>query len=418
MNTPGTLRSQLGPTRRRAVLAVAIAAVALDSALLGLIAPLLPEIEHRIGVSDAGLGLALGAYALPVLFVSLPLGRLSDRIGRRPLLLTGMLLTVAGSLLIAAAGSLGVLVAARAVQGVGSAASWIAALAIVSELAPPGRKGEAIGFALAANSVGAIAGPAVGGILGDALGFDFPFFVVAGFGLIVAAGGFAVLPHDGGREPGEASSVRALVRLAASVPVLPATAMITVGAAAIGLVEVVAPLDASSRLGLSAAAIGTAFAATIALDLVFSPAGGRAGDRRGRLAVSVLGVLVATGGIVLLAVLGGTAGFVAGLAVYSAGSSFLFSSAVPWVDDAFAEVARGFGYGFLNLIYALGYTVGPIVAGLALELSGPDFAYGLQAAALLACVALALSRRAPALSAATPAATSAGMPPPSGTGSA
>ncbi len=415
----GNLRTQLSPQRRRAVLTVAIAAISLDSALLGLIAPLLPEIEHRIGASDAGLGLALGAYALPVLFVSLPLGRLSDRVGRRPLLLAGMLLCVAGSLLIAFADTLPVLVAGRAVQGVGSAASWIAALAVVSELAPPGRKGEAIGFALAANSVGAIAGPAAGGILGDTLGFDFPFLLVAGIGLLVAAGAFFVLPRDKSSEPAEAGSVRALVRLACTGPVLPATAIVVAGAAAIGLVEVVVPLDASSRLGVSAATIGTIFAATIALDLIFSPLGGRAGDRRGRLAISVLGVAIATLGIVLLATLGGVAGLIVGLSVYGIGSSLLFSAAVPWLDDAFGEVARGFGYGFLNLTYSLGYTVGPIVAGLALQLSGPAFAYALQAAAFLACVLLALSRRQPApLSELAPAPTSAGTPPPSGTGSA
>jgi len=135
------MRTQLTARRRRAVLAVAIGAIALDTALLGLIAPLLPDIESRIGATDAELGLALGAYALPIIVVSLPLGRLADVVGRRPLLLGGMLLTVAGSLLIAFADSLPVLVSGRAVQGVGSAASWIAALALVSELAPRGELG-------------------------------------------------------------------------------------------------------------------------------------------------------------------------------------------------------------------------------------------------------------------------------------
>ncbi len=45
----------------------------------------------------------------------------------------------------------------------------------------------------------------------------------------------------------------------------------------------------------------------------------------------------------------------------------MFAAAVPWLDDAFGAVARGFGYGFLNLIYSLGYTVGPIVGGVALD---------------------------------------------------
>lgn len=414
------LREQLSPGRRRAVIAVAIAAIALDSALLGIIAPLLPDIEDRIGASDAGLGLALGAYALPLLLISLPLGRLADRIGHRPLLLAGMLMTVVGSLLIAFTESMGLLIASRVIQGTGSAASWIAALAVVSELAPPDRKGEAIGFALAANSVGAIAGPALGGILGDAVDFSFPFLLVAGIGLLVAAAGLFALPREEEHEPAEPTSARALIRLATTGTVLPATLIVVVGAAAIGLVEVVVPLDAAARLGMSAATIGAIFAATIAVELVFAPLGGRAGDRRGRLEISVVGILISAIGIVMLAVLGGTAGLIAGLAVYGVGSSLLFAAAVPWVDDAFADLARGFGYGFLNLIYAAGYTLGPIVAGLSLQFAGPAFAYGLMTAALLACAALALVRRnaGPGDVSRTPAPTSAGRPPPSGTASA
>jgi predicted MFS family arabinose efflux permease len=146
-------------SRRRAVLAVAVGAVAMDTALLGVIAPLLPDIEDRTGAGESALGISISAYAVPVMLFSLPLGRAADMIGRRWLLVGGLLLTGAGSGLIAVTESLDVLIAGRAVQGLGSAASWIAALAVVSDLAPPGKRGESIGVALAATSVGSIAGP-------------------------------------------------------------------------------------------------------------------------------------------------------------------------------------------------------------------------------------------------------------------
>ncbi len=82
-----------GGGSRRVILAVAISAIALETSLLGLVAPLLPEIEERTGAGDAALGLALAAYAIPILLISIPVGRLADRIGRRPLLLTGLVLT-------------------------------------------------------------------------------------------------------------------------------------------------------------------------------------------------------------------------------------------------------------------------------------------------------------------------------------
>lgn len=374
---------------------MAIGAIALDTALLGLIAPLLPELEDRVGASEAELGLALGAYALPILVVSLPLGRLADRIGRRPLLLGGLLLTVVGSVLIAVAPSLPLLIVGRAVQGVGSAASWIAALALVSELAPPGRKGESIGYALAANSVGAIAGPALGGILGDAAGFAFPFVVVAAIGAGIATAGYFTLPRERRRDEAASSSARELLALAASGPVLPATLIVVGASAALGLVEVVAPLDADERLGLSASAIGLIFAATIALDAIAAPFGGRASDRYGRRAVALLGLTATIASMVLLAVLGGTGGLLVGLSVFGIGASVTFAAAVPWLDDAFGSVDRGFGYGVLNLIYSVGYTVGPIAAGLALGSSGADFAYAMQAAALVAVALLVAAARAP-----------------------
>src|SRR6185369_8226922 len=125
-----------GPRGGRAVTAIAIGAVAIDSALLGLVAPLLPEIQARTGAGDEAVGLALAAYAVPIAFLSLPLGRAADSVGRKKLLVAGLLLVAAGSAMVAMSDSLGVLIAARAVQGTGSAASWIAALALVSDTAP------------------------------------------------------------------------------------------------------------------------------------------------------------------------------------------------------------------------------------------------------------------------------------------
>ena len=71
------------------VVVVAVAAVTIDTALLGLIAPLLPEIEQRTGASEGALGASLAAYAVPIVFLSLALGRLADSLGRRGLLIAG-----------------------------------------------------------------------------------------------------------------------------------------------------------------------------------------------------------------------------------------------------------------------------------------------------------------------------------------
>lgn len=375
-------------SRRRAILAVAVGAVAMDTALLGVIAPLLPDIEDRTGAGESALGVSISAYAVPVMLFSLPLGRAADLIGRRWLLVGGLLLTGAGSGLIAVTESLDVLIAGRAVQGLGSAASWIAALAVVSDLAPPGKRGESIGVALAATSVGSIAGPALGGVTADVLGFAAPFLIVCGASVALALAVVAVFPPEARRTASETPAWRTIARSTRSGIGAVATAITFGAAGALGVVELVAPLDLDARLGLSSTAIGLLFALSIAVDAPMSPIGGRWGDRRGRRGPAVAGLATLAASVALLAVFASTLGAAFALGLFGAGFSLSMAAAVPWLDEAFGALERGLGYGMLNLLYSAGYALGPLIGGGVLELASADLAY-LVTAALLAAGAIA-----------------------------
>ena len=368
--------------RRWAIVAIAVGAVTIDAALLGLIAPLLPAIEERTGANQEALGVALAAYAVPIALLSLPLGRAADRIGRRLLLAAGLVVIAAGSALIAASDSLALLITARVVQGIGSSASWIAALALVSDTAPPGRRGEAIGVALGATSIGSMAGPGLGGVAAEVLSFEAPFLICAGAAVALLVAALALLPRE---PPREAEAVPALTTIWRSMRGPTgrwAAAIILTSALVLGLVEVVAPLDLDARLGLSSAAIGLLFAASIAVDAVFSPLGGRWGDRRGRLVPAVIGLATTALSVVLLAVLPGVGGTAIALVAYGVGFSLSFAAATPWLDESFEETERGLAYGVQNLLYASGYAIGPIAGGLLLGLGSADLAYGVTAAAV------------------------------------
>ena len=368
------------PSKRRAILAIAISAIALETALLGMIAPLLPEIEERTGAGDEALGLAMAAYAIPILAASVPVGHLADRLGRRPILLGGLLLTGAGSVLIAVSTALAPLLLGRAVQGVGATLSWVAALALVSDLARPGRKGEALGFAFAANSLGAVGGPALGGIVGGTVSFETPFFLVTAIALAIFAAGLDVLPRAA--EPASAAgderprTIRLLLRPAALVPAMASAT----GAIVIGLIDFVVPLDFDRRLGTTATAVGVIFAAIALIDAATAPPAGKAGDRFGRRPVALAGALVMSVSGILLAVVGGFAAACVALAILAVGLSVTFAASAPWLDETFGELNRGLAYGGLNLIFALGYTVGPLAGGWLLARSGAEAAYALIAA--------------------------------------
>lgn len=382
---------------RRLILVVAIGAIALETSLVGLIAPLLPEIEERTGAGDAALGLALAAYAIPIVLTSIPVGRLADRIGRRPLLLGGLILTGIGSLLIAYSESLELLLAGRAVQGAGSTASWVAALTVVSDLARPGRKGEAIGFALAANSIGGIGGPALGGVLGGQVSFEAPFLLVAALAAVMFTLGWAVLPR-GRPSPALAEPVAAGGTIAALLrPAVLVPASLTVaGAAFLGAIDFAVPLDLDRRLGTEATVIGLLFAAAAGLDAIAAPIAGRAGDRRGRRPIAMLGVAIVGISGALLALLGTLAGAAVALVVFGLGQSILFGGTVPWFEETFAQVNRGLAYGGLNLVYSIGYTVGPLLAGGLLEVSSADAVYlAMTAVCAAGAVMLATGRQEP-----------------------
>jgi predicted MFS family arabinose efflux permease len=379
--------------RRRAILAIALAAVTIDAALLGLIAPLLPAIEERTGASEGALGVALAAYAVPIALLSLPLGRAADRLGRKTLLVSGLLTVAVGSAMLAVSESVALLIAARMVQGIGSAASWISALALVSDTAAPGRRGQQLGVALGATSVGSIAGPALGGVTADLFSYEAPFLIAAAAAIAMGVAAAALLPGEVRRSRPAAPALGVVVRSIREGNGGWAAMITLLSAGALGVFEVVAPLDLDERLGLSATAIGLLFGGAIVVDAVCAPLGGRWGDSVGRFLPAATGLTLTALSIVLLAVLPGVVGTAVALCVYGAGFALAFASAVPWLDDAFEEEERGLAYGVQNLLYAGGYTIGPLLGGWLFEFEGADFAYFVTAAVVAACTVLLVLRR-------------------------
>ena len=347
-----------GPPGRRAITAIAIGAVAIDSALLGLVAPLLPEIQARTGAGDEAVGLALAAYAVPIALFSLPLGRAADALGRRKLLVAGLALVAAGSVLVAVTHSVGALMAAGASRAwarrrAGSP-PWPWSPTRRPRRPRPGPREGARG-----HRHRSIVGPALGGVTADLLSFEAPFLIAAGCALVLLVAALIVLPPEAPRPRSTTPAFATILGACRSGAGAWAAAMIVITSFVLGLIEVVAPLDLDARLGLSASVIGLLFAASIAVDAVFAPFGGRWGDREGRAYPAFVGLLGTALSAVLLAVLPGVVGTIVALVVYGAGFSLAISAAVPWLDEAFAADERGLAYGVQNLLYAGGYAVGP-----------------------------------------------------------
>lgn len=124
------------------------------------------------------------AYLLAMTTLIVSVGRLGDIVGRRRLLLAGLVLFTAASLLCGAAPTLWVLIAARAAQGLGAAAMMALAMALVGETVPKARTGSAMGLLGTMSAIGTALGPSLGGILIAGFGWRAIFLVSVPLGLL------------------------------------------------------------------------------------------------------------------------------------------------------------------------------------------------------------------------------------------
>ena len=113
----------------------------------------------------------------------------------------------------------------------------------------------------------------------------------------------------------------------------------------------------------------------------------------GRETVAIVGVAFVGLSGVLLTVVGTLAGAAVALIVFGLAQSILFGGAVPWFEETFARSSRGLAYGSLNLVYATGYTIGPLIAGGLLEAASADAVYLAMTAVCIAGVMWLSTRR-------------------------
>jgi DHA1 family tetracycline resistance protein-like MFS transporter len=189
----------VAPAPRRGAVIFIFITVMLDMLSLGMIAPVLPSLVASFVGHDAVrtaemYGLFGTVWALMQFFASPVLGVLSDRFGRRPVIVLSNLGLGFDYIVMALAPTLGWLFLGRAISGV-TAASLTTAGAYIADVTPPDKRAAGFGMLSAAFGVGFVLGPAIGGLLG---GFNprFPFWVAAAFSLANALYGTFVLPES------------------------------------------------------------------------------------------------------------------------------------------------------------------------------------------------------------------------------
>jgi EmrB/QacA subfamily drug resistance transporter len=158
-----------------------------------------PQIQRDLSIPASLYAWITTAY-LVTSTVMLPIyGKLSDLLGRKPVLLAGVALFLLGSVLCGFATSTGYLIGARAVQGLGAASLFTSTLAVIADLFPPHERGKYMGLIAAVMGISSVIGPVAGGVITDLLGWHWVFFINLPIGLIAMWLVFAKMPALGGR---------------------------------------------------------------------------------------------------------------------------------------------------------------------------------------------------------------------------
>src|SRR3954447_19613881 len=183
---------------RKPALAFIFVTLVLDVLGIGLIIPITPRLiesfQGTVATASKSYGALVALYSLMQFLFAPVLGSLSDRFGRRPVILCSLLGSGLDYFLLAAAPNLSWFFVGRIIAGI-TGANFAAATAYIADVSPPEKRAANFGLIGAAFGLGFIAGPALGGLLGN-VGLRVPFMVAGGLTLLNWLYGLLVLPES------------------------------------------------------------------------------------------------------------------------------------------------------------------------------------------------------------------------------
>lgn len=395
-------------TASRSRIGVIFFTVLLDLIGFGIVLPILPFYAQRFGAAGLGYGAVIGVFSLMQFVATALLGKLSDRIGRRPVLLTTMLINAIGYTLFAFAGSYWVLFLSRVVSGF-AGGNISAAQAYMADISSPADRSRAMGIVGAAFGIGFSFGPAIGGFAAHYGGTVAPGLVAVGLSLANFVSAFFILPES--LEPALRVKRRLLdfghigeaIARPTLRPLMVVWALVPLGFAGY---TVALPLRAAATLGWTERELAILFtiigvtAATVQ-GYLFGKIVRHTGERALVIA-GTFGMAIAIGIVPFLS----SSGLLYGWTVVLAVANSVFAPAATGLVSVYANPnEQGTILGAAQAIGALGRTAGPPLIGTVYDVVSPVTSFVLAAAFLVVAGIAALGLAAvPPYATVTPAA--------------
>lgn len=368
--------------------------VFIDLLGFGIIIPLLPFYAERFGATAFTVGLISTSFSL-MQFVWSPLwGRLSDRVGRRPIILLGLAGSCASYLMLALADSLPLLFAARILGGI-AGANIPTAQAYIADITTTENRAKGMGMVGAAFGLGFIFGPAIGGLL-SRFGPSTPMWVASalcGANLLAA---WWLLPesHTTRDEARPAlGRLEALRRALGDSRLTVLLALYFLVTAAFSGFESTFALFSERRFGFTVGTLGYLFAfAGVTTAVVQGALVGRAVNRLGEARLIPLGMTAIAVGLLLIPAAGSVPMLLLAVATLSAGSGFNGPSLSSMVSKLTHPDDQGGMLGLASSLSSLGRVVGPAWGGWLFDHYGIGAPYVSSALILLMSVGVAVTR--------------------------
>ncbi|MGD8191887.1 MFS transporter [Brevibacillus ginsengisoli] len=382
---------------QRIGLMLVITILFIDMLLYSLLIPITPYLTELLHPSSTMIGILFGSYAVALLAFTPIFGPLSDRIGRKKPLLIGLAGMVLSTLLFAYANSMWMLITARFMQGVGAAATWTSALALLADLFPPNKRGTVMGMALTGISTGSLLGAPLGGWLLDIGGYQTPFLFAAGLSLVTIVLVVYLLPQPERIKQNE-QAAGGTFRLLRNRSVLFIAIVVLLSETTLTLLEPIIPVFLTEQLALSSTAIGLLFAASILAYGGIAPISGALSNRFNPRSLMLIGLSCLALTLPLIAMSHTTWQHACALIAVGASVGFALSPTLPSlsavVDNGTQDGAYGSAFALFNMFHAVGMIAGPLIGGALTDwLSVPSAIWTISSVLLLGVILLHLYNR-------------------------
>ncbi|HEX7064240.1 MAG TPA: MFS transporter [Bacillales bacterium] len=352
--------------KQRDGLILVISILFTDELLYSIIIPIIPYFTEKLQMSPAMTGVLFSSYAVAALISTPFFGILADRAGRRVSILSGLAILFLATVLFAFTHSYGLLVASRAIQGIGAGAAWAASLALLADLFPAKMRGRAMGLALTGISTGTLLGAPLGGFIFEFGGYQWPFLFVAGLAALNFI--FVVLLVPGIQTSANQQAGKAnMPALLKNRSVLFIVTVIFAVSTTLCLLDPILPILFDGRFQLSSSGIGILFGLMTFANALVSPISGFLSDRFRPGIIMLTGLMGIAAALPVMA-FSQTLSLETGAMVLAGfGIGFALSPAMSHLGNVIGEgkeQSHGQAYALSDMCFTAGMIMGPLIGGL------------------------------------------------------